>query len=392
MPAAPTTNPRSPTLDPWALLAALPDQVIVVDGLGDIQYRNAVWCEFDGLGDDIFPIGESYGACFRATFSPRETDADALAVGLRAVLDGELPRFDLDQPYRAAGHERWYAVTVVPWEGKSNGALILHREITERWHDERALREAEAMFAVMPDLMFRLSHAGEYLDCKISSDNELYVPSEQIIGKRLHDLMPLETATAWLDAISRTLDTGRMQLYEYRMPTSKGFRDFEARLVVSGVGEVLTVVRDVTERKRAEEALRNSANQQQIIRLQEAALRELATPLIPISSRVVAMPLIGAVDTQRAQQVIEALLHGIETSRARAAILDITGVPLVDTQVANTLVQAARAVRLLGAQVILTGIRPEVAQTLVGLGVDLVDLITRATLMDGIAYAMQRDA
>jgi anti-anti-sigma regulatory factor len=390
MPAAPTTNPRSPTLDPWALLATLPDQVIIVDVLGCIQYRNTAWRELSSIGDDVFPIGSAYDACFRAAFAPRDADAAALAVGLRAVLDGDLPRFDLDHPYRAAGQERWCVVTVVPWVGERNGALILHREITERWRDERALRQAEAMFAVMPDLVFRLSQAGEYLDCRISSDNELYVPPEQLIGKHLHDLMPPETATAWLDAISRTLDTGRMQLYEYRIPTSKGFRDFEARLVVSGVGEVLTVVRDVTERKRAEEALRNSANQQQIIRLQEAALRELATPLIPISSQVVAMPLIGAVDTQRAQQVIEALLHGIETSRARAAILDITGVPLVDTQVANTLVQAARAVRLLGAQVILTGIRPEVAQTLVGLGVDLVGLVTRATLMDGIAYAMHQ--
>ncbi len=165
-----------------------------------------------------------------------------------------------------------------------------------------------------------------------------------------------------------------MQLYEYRIPTPQGARDFEARLVVSGVGEVLTIVRDVTEQKRAEEALRQSADQQQIIRLQAAALQDLATPLIPISSQVLALPLVGAVDTQRAQQVIEALLRGVEASRAHTAILDITGVPLVDTQVANALLTAAQAVRLLGAQVILTGIRPEVAQTLVGLGVDLTGL------------------
>ncbi|MFL5803887.1 MAG: PAS domain-containing protein [Roseiflexaceae bacterium] len=390
MPAAPTTNPRSPSLDPWALLAALPDQVIVVDTQGCIQYRNAVSSELNGLGDDIFPIGGAYQACFRAAFAPRDTDATALAVGLQAVLAGDLPRFDLDHPYQVAGHERWGIVTVVPWAAEKGGALILHRDITERWRDEQALRQAEAIFAVIPDMMFRLSQAGEYLDCKISGDHELYAPPEQIIGKHLHDLMPTETAAAWLDAITRTLDRGRMQVYEYRMPTPKGWCDFEARMVVSGVGEVLTIVRDVTEHKRAEEALRNSANQQQIIRLQAAALRDLATPLIPISSQVVAMPLVGAVDTQRAQQVIEALLRGIATSRARAAILDITGVPLVDTQVANTLVQAAQAVRLLGAQVILTGIRPEVAQTLVGLGVDLAGLVTRATLQDGIAYAMRQ--
>jgi anti-anti-sigma regulatory factor len=390
MPAVPTTNPRSPTLDPWALLAALPDQVILVDALGRIQYRNAVWHELDNIGDEVFPIGSEYWTCFQMAFAPRDADVAALVGGLQAVLDGDLPRFDLDYPYQIAGYERWSMIMVMPWAAEQGGALILHRDITERWRDEQALRQAEAIFAVIPDLMFRLNQAGEYLDCKISSDNELYAPPDQIVGKCLHDLMPPETAAAWLDAITRTLETGRMQIYEYQMPTSKGSRAFEARLVVSGVGEVLTIVRDITEQKRAEEALRNSANQQQIIRLQAAALRELATPLIPISSQVVAMPLVGAVDTQRAQQVIEALLRGVASSRVSTAILDITGVPLVDTKVANTLVQAAQSVRLLGAQVILTGIRPEVAQTLVGLGVDLAGLVTRATLQDGIAYAMRQ--
>jgi rsbT co-antagonist protein RsbR len=98
------------------------------------------------------------------------------------------------------------------------------------------------------------------------------------------------------------------------------------------------------------------------------------------------MPLIGAFDSARAGQVLATLLHGIERSRARVAILDITGVPLVDTQVAKELLTAAQAVRLLGAQIVLTGIRPEVAQTLVGLGVDLSAIVITSTLQNGIAY------
>src|SRR6185295_2919913 len=104
---------------------------------------------------------------------------------------------------------------------------------------------------------------------------------------------------------------------------------------------------------------------------QAAALDELSTPLIPISDDTVIMPLIGNIDSRRAQQVIEALLEGVAETRTQVAILDITGVPVVDTQVANALIGAAQAVKLLGAQVVITGIRPEVAQTLVGLGVDL---------------------
>jgi rsbT co-antagonist protein RsbR len=103
------------------------------------------------------------------------------------------------------------------------------------------------------------------------------------------------------------------------------------------------------------------------------------------------MPLIGAVDSQRAQQVIETLLEGIARSGAVVAILDITGVPVVDTQVANALLRAAQAVKLLGAQILLTGIRPEVAQTLVGLGADLSGIVTCGSLQTGIAYATRRN-
>src|SRR5262245_28533746 len=393
MPGTPTTDKPSLTLDAKALLDVLRDPFIATDERGYVQYQSAAWRVFvaeHDLDDAGLIVGAEYMAGFWATFAPRAPDADALAIGLRAILGGDLPHFELEAPYRAADSERWLMVTILPWDG---GALIQHRDISQRKRDKQALRQAEAMLAAMPDLMFRLSRAGEYLDCKISPDHELYVPPEQVIGKRLHDLMAPEMADAWLEWIAKALDSGQTQVYEYRMPTPQhGIRDFEARLLVSGIDEVLTIARDITERKQAEEALRRSADQQQIIRLQAAALRELSTPLIPISDDVLVMPLVGAVDTGRAQQVLEALLDGVAAGRARIAILDITGVPVVDTQVANALIQAAQAVRLLGAKVILTGIRPEVAQTLVGLGVDLGSLVTRARLQDGIMYAMRYSA
>jgi rsbT co-antagonist protein RsbR len=146
---------------------------------------------------------------------------------------------------------------------------------------------------------------------------------------------------------------------------------------------------DITERKAAEATLRQTISQEEIIRAQAATLRELSTPLIPINDQVMVMPLIGTVDSYRTQQVMDSLLQGIAANHAQIAIIDITGVPVVDSQVADALVRAARAVRLLGARVVLTGIRPEVAQTLVGLGIDLSGIVTRGSLQSGIAYALE---
>ena len=112
-------------------------------------------------------------------------------------------------------------------------------------------------------------------------------------------------------------------------------------------------------------------------------------PLIPLAEGVLAMPLIGTIDAARAAQILDTLLDGVAAQRARVAILDIIGVRLVDAQVASALLNAARAVRLLGAHVILTGIRAEVAQALVHIGADLGDLTTRSTLQSGIASALK---
>jgi rsbT co-antagonist protein RsbR len=136
--------------------------------------------------------------------------------------------------------------------------------------------------------------------------------------------------------------------------------------------------------------LRQSIVQEEKIRAQQLALEELSTPMIPITEQVVVMPLIGAVDSRRAQQVMDTLLYGVANTRAETAIIDITGVSVVDTQVANALVRAAVSVQLLGARVMITGIRPEVAQTLVGLGVDLRGISAYSTLSSAIAAAMAR--
>jgi len=124
------------------------------------------------------------------------------------------------------------------------------------------------------------------------------------------------------------------------------------------------------------------------IRLQEARIRELSSPIIPLYNGILVLPLVGAIDSHRAGQIMESLLSGISEQQADVVIMDITGVPVVDTSVANYLLLAARAARLLGAQIILVGISAEVAQTITQLGADLSSIVTRANLQSGIEYAL----
>src|SRR3989440_633405 len=126
---------------------------------------------------------------------------------------------------------------------------------------------------------------------------------------------------------------------------------------------------------------------ERIIRQQQEAIRELSTPVLQVRERLLILPIIGVIDPQRARQLTEQLLRGIRTNRAKVVVLDITGVPYIDSAVANHLVQTVEAARLLGAIVIVTGLSPEIAQTLVNIGVDLGKMNTVGDLQGGIEEA-----
>lgn len=126
---------------------------------------------------------------------------------------------------------------------------------------------------------------------------------------------------------------------------------------------------------------------ERIIREQQEAIRELSTPVLQVRERLLILPIIGVMDPQRARQLTEQLLRGIRANRARVVVIDITGVAAIDSSVANHLVQTVEASRLLGATVIVTGLSPEIAQTLVNIGVDLGKMNTVGDLQGGIEEA-----
>jgi rsbT co-antagonist protein RsbR len=131
-------------------------------------------------------------------------------------------------------------------------------------------------------------------------------------------------------------------------------------------------------------------NREEIISRQQEEMLELSTPVVKLWDGILALPMIGTLDSARTQIVMESLLQRIVETGAEVAIIDITGVPTVDTLVAQHLIKTVTAARLMGADCIISGIRPQIAQTIVHLGVDLGDVITKATLADAFAVALQR--
>jgi len=150
----------------------------------------------------------------------------------------------------------------------------------------------------------------------------------------------------------------------------------------------------LSQREEKETALQQALDQVRQSQEEQAylqgELQRLATPVVPVYEGVLVMPLVGMINEDRAQSIMEALLRAVEQQGARVVILDITGVLMVDTAVAQRLLAAARSAHLLGAESVLVGISPQVAETIVSLGMDLSDLTTQADLQSGLAYALRR--
>ena len=130
-------------------------------------------------------------------------------------------------------------------------------------------------------------------------------------------------------------------------------------------------------------------SREEVIRQQRADMLELSTPVIKVWDKILTLPIIGTLDSRRAQMMMEALLQKVVETGSTIAILDITGVRTMDTLVANHLIKTVTAARLMGARCILTGVSPAIAQTMVQLGIDLTQITTRAQMSDGIKLALE---
>lgn len=358
-----------------------PDAIGISGIDGRITYANPAYRTLFGYGDEII------GVDWRVFYPPESLarlEAISQEIQAQGFWRGALEQQDRDGRRFPAEIS---AILLRDAEGNPYAYASIIRDISEEKQREAELRMFKNLVERAPDGIVIADAQGCYLYANPAM--EAIRGASDLIGASGFSFVAEEP---------QTVQTHFQQLIEegvVRFTTR--YRRSDGSVVPVGTvtyrldgpdgsNMFISFVRDLTEELRREQERQEL--QEQVIRAQQAALRELSTPLIPIAEGVVAMPLIGSVDSNRAQLVVETLLSGVAEQHASTAIIDITGVPVIDTQVANALVRAAQAVKLLGAQVILTGIRPEVAQTLVTLGIDLSGIITRSTLQSGIAEAL----
>ncbi len=283
---------------------------------------------------------------------------------------------------------RWHNTVMHDQTGQVIGVLAQAEDITEQVQQEHELRIFRTMVERAP-YSISISSLDSVLTYANLAHQLIHGYPTSTVGLRFAQLMP--NATELHSALTNLSNEGHWHglITHQRMDGSTFPMQCDAFFVYNQDGEptaIVVIERDMSEDLRQEEE--RLALKQQVIEAQQSAIRELSTPLIPLADNVLAMPLIGIIDRTRAQMVMETLLEGIALYQASVVIVDITGVRMVDTQVAQALIQTAQAVKLLGAQVILTGIQPQIAQTLVTLGVDLQGIVPCSTLQAGIDYAL----
>jgi anti-anti-sigma regulatory factor/HAMP domain-containing protein len=215
--------------------------------------------------------------------------------------------------------------------------------------------------------------------------------TEDLVGMPIEDAFPGLTSTELATHYHEVVSEGATwQTEEISLAGARLSGDYAIYAFQTSPGNMVSAWIDVGERKRAEEE--RAHLQQQVIDAQAQAIRDLSSPVIPILDDIIVMPLIGNVDTARARDITRALLAGITTHQAKVAIIDITGVPIVDSGVAAHLNKTIQAARLKGTHTIVTGISGPVAETIVDLGIDWSDIETGRDLQTGLLSALRKAA
>jgi PAS domain S-box-containing protein len=297
-------------------------------------------------------------------------------------------RFELEGwRVRKGGERFWASVILSPiraQDGKLTGFVKVTRDISDR-------RSADEMFRGLlesaPDAMVIVGSDGRIVLVNRQTEQLFGFGRDELVGREVETLIPSRfrqrhpgyRAAFAADPRPRPMGAD-LELLGLRRDGSEFPVEISLSPVQADQGMlVVAAIRDVTERRAQE--LRLERQRDEIL--------ELSTPVIQVWDKVLALPIIGTLDSGRAARLTEGLLEKIAESQAEVIILDISGVPTIDTQVAQHLLKTVQAATLMGAASIMSGVRPETAQAMVHLGIDMGHLRSRSTLRDALQLAMQ---
>lgn len=273
-------------------------------------------------------------------------------------------------------------------DGEIEYFSVIARDITERKRIEEELRDTSGKLQLLikasPLAIIVSNNDGLVTNWNTAAERIFGWREDEVLGHPL-SVVPEESMNKFL-SVMKALHQGEIitNLEEEGLTKSGSRVDISisvapVRSPEGNISGILAMIADISERKRSEE----------IIQQQARDILDISTPVVQLWEGVLALPLIGTLDSQRTQQITERLLNRIVETNSPFVIIDLTGVPTVDTQTGRHLIDTIAAVRLLGTQTLLTGIRPEIAQTLVHLGIDMTGIVTRTTLASGLRYALE---
>lgn len=363
-----------------AVAALVGDGIITLDPAGDVVGWNQAAERLTGYSAE-----EIRGHSVAVLYTEQDRSEDLLSRELDSAR--QAGRFDTEGPRVRKDGSRFLAQVVVAPVTDTSGALSGYvkvlRDVTARRSDEsmfRALLESapDAMVIVGPDGTISLVNRQAEVLFGFARDELVGRPVETLLPQRLRGVHVGHRDGFFADPQVRPMGVD-LDLFAVRRDGSEFPVEISLSPLATDRGTlVCAAIRDVTERREQAERLRRQRDE----------IMELSTPVIQVWDRVLALPIIGTLDSGRAARLTEGLLEKIAELQAEVVILDISGVPTVDTLVAQHLLKTVQAATLMGAVSILSGVRPETAQAIVHLGIDLGPLLSRNTLREALQQAI----
>jgi PAS domain S-box-containing protein len=374
-----------------------------------------VWCN-EGYAEDLKIATKDIAGKTDYDFYPKDLAEKYIADDQILMQQGQ--PLQLEEGYLREGQKAFVQTFKAPVRdagGEVIGLLGVFTDITDKKLAQIRMEESEVKYRTLIETIDAgyviVDQDGTVIDAnpeyvRLTGESRL----EEILGRKVTEWTVDHQREEHRGIIKKCFGEGRIRNIMLDFIDGKGNVtpvELNATTIeIDGKLRAIKMVRDIIERKAAEKVLQERADElerlnqnlraemderkraENIISRQSREILEIATPVLQVWEGIVAAPLIGTLDSLRTQQLMEQLLQRIVETNSLVALIDVTGVPAIDTQTAQHLIEAISAVRLLGAQVVLTGIRPAIAQTLVHLGIDLSNVNTCSSLSAGLGYAL----